>query len=393
MQTKHLARPSGMQPGKAREPFSIRQDHILMVLEVLQRRQPVSRTELAHLTGMSPTSITRIVSELISHNIACETSRDVPTRRGRRAVNLRLNSEGMYSVGIWLDRTIIRLCVINLAQEVLCRCETLINRPCTPEHMAEEAYRLFERAPLNEEQRRRIAAIGVCMPGALNPRTGVVRASGLLSWHDVDIKALFQARFPYPVCIENDVKARLIGEKARMCLDADLDVACLLVSSGIGLAVSSGAFMLRGADNEAGEISHLPSSPAQMKCFCGQSNCLRLHLAETALIQRAHLHDASIHSIEAILWAARQEQNWAIDLINDFLVHLRTMITVIDSMYNPSLIILGGSIFHQLSAKLTELLAGDHIRLGDPHDETCITGAALMAIQHAAIEKIGQSFA
>ena len=84
----------------------IKQFNIQSVLAMLKQYQPVSRTDIARLTGMSPTSITRIITALLNQGIIYETSGEQRSGRGRKATNLRVNADGIYTVGIHLERSV-----------------------------------------------------------------------------------------------------------------------------------------------------------------------------------------------------------------------------------------------------------------------------------------------
>ena len=121
----------------------IKQFNIQSVMATLKQHQPISRTDIARLTGMSPTSITRIVTALLNKELIYETSGEQRSGRGRKATNLRVNEDGLYSIGVYLERSMIRLCVMNFAGETLYRCETLVDGECTPEKMAQESRALY----------------------------------------------------------------------------------------------------------------------------------------------------------------------------------------------------------------------------------------------------------
>ena len=366
----------------------IKQFNIQSVLAMLKQRQPVSRTEIARMTGMSPTSITRIIGALISQELVYETAGEQRPGRGRKATNLAVNSDGLYAIGIHLENSVIRLCVMNFSSEVLYRGETLIDGACVPEQMAQTAKALFDRMPKTVvEDFSKIGAVGVCLSGAVEPGRGTVTQSYQMAWEDVDLQAAFSEAFGMPACIENDAKACLIGEKVRMGIPDSVDTAYLLVDKGIGLACSSGGVLLRGERNEAGEISRIPIGLDEE----GRPESFSDHLNVASLIRRARAYDSGIHSLEGIVWAERQGAEWARALIDDFRKYLEIMIGVIDGVCNPSRIILGGSVCPKLWPEVEKCRSKAQVYLGDRYEESCMTGAALVAIRRAVVEMIGQS--
>ena len=72
--------------------------NLLTVFHLLVDREPVSRAELAKLSGMSPTSITRFVGHMLALGLLRETP-DREKKVGRTATLLRIEESALYSVG------------------------------------------------------------------------------------------------------------------------------------------------------------------------------------------------------------------------------------------------------------------------------------------------------
>jgi len=373
---------------RVRDQSYIKQYNIQTVLAILKRHQPISRTDIARLTGMSPTSITRIVTALLSKGLIYETGGEQRSGRGRKATYLRINDDGLYSIGIHIEKSVIRLCVDNFAGRTLYRGEMLVDGEGTPERIAMEARRLYDRMPRSiVSDPERVGAVGVCLSGAVDPWQGIVTRSGQMGWRQENVGSVFSEVFGRPACVENDVKACLIGEKARMEIPDETDTAYLLVGAGIGTAITSGGAIVRGERNEAGEIAGIPLGRERD----GEVDYLKAHMVESHMVRRAQRSDPSVHSVDAILWAQKNGRAWADEIIRDFRCHLRMTLAMIDCLCNPAKIILGGSVFGKIAPQLENILADEHVCMGGNYEEACLTGAALIAMRSAAVEMIGQS--
>lgn len=366
----------------------IKQFNIQSVLATLRKNQPISRTDIARMTGMSPTSITRIVTALLNQELIDETSGEQRAGRGRKATNLRVNADGLYSLGIHLEPSKIRLCVMNFADETLYRGETLVDGECTPEKMAGEARRLYDRMPDGVVgDRARIGAVGVCLSGTVNRCRGIVNRSMQMHWENLDIRSCFAKEFGRTVCVENDVKACLIGEKVRMGIADEVNTSYILIDRGVGMASTSGGVLIRGVKNEAGEIGMTPIG----RMPDGSADCFSRHLGKTRLIELARAHDPGVHSVDAIRRAAEQGCGWAQEIVEDFRKHLELLVSMADGMYNPARIILGGGVCGELYPDIAGTLQKEYVELGDQYEESCMTGAALIAMRQAVVELIGQT--
>jgi len=368
---------------KVRDQSYIKQYNIQSVMAMLKQYQPISRTEIARLTGMSPTSITRIVTALLNQGLIYESSGEQRSGRGRKATNLMVNADGVYSIGIHLEHSVIRLCVMNLADEVLYCAETLVDGECTPEKMAAEARALFDRMPENAvEDKKRISAVGICLSGRIDTWQGRVMKSSWLNWNNVELDDVFSRAFGMTACVENDVKACLIGEKVRMGIPDETDTVYLLVDKGIGMAATNMGLMVRGASNEAGEIEDIPF---------GKGRTLSDYIRQDRLIARAKAFDCGIGSLDAIIWEQKQGREWADELLGEFREALESTVRMIDCVYNPDKLVIGGTNVHKLYPDIVEKMACESVCLGNNYEESCMTGAGLIAMRKAVVDRIGHT--
>ena len=158
-----------------------------------------------------------------------------------------------------------------------------------PEGVVEVAARLAD--DVLAEASGPVHSIGACMPGLVDPATGLVRHAVNL---DVDRLALgpqLAARLGTAVSVENDVKAaalgawRLrsaVGSEAVRSRAADETMAYLNLGTGLASAAVRGGVVVRGIDGVAGEIGHLPVG-GDAPCTCGQVGCLETVASGSAL--------------------------------------------------------------------------------------------------------------
>lgn len=386
---KKMDRQDGGEPrDRVCDQSYIKQFNIQTVLAMLKRCQPISRTDIARMTGMSPTSITRIVTALLAQDLIYEASGEQRSGRGRKATSLRVNEDGLYSIGVHLEKSVIRLCVMNFADEVLYRGEALVDGECTPERMAMEARALLERMPEDTvADRKRIAGAGICLSGRVDPWRGQVLSSSWMNWEKVELKQIFSETLGMTAFVENDVKACLIGEKVRMNILDECDTVYMLVDQGIGMAATNGGLLVRGVSNEAGEIEDVPFG----RRTGGRQKTLSDYLRQDRLIERAREFDPGIHSLEAIIWAQKQGQSWADALIGEFREYLENTVRMINCICGPQHLVIGGSVLSKLYPDIIEKMGLENLSLGSNYEESCMTGAGLIAMRGAIVERIGQN--
>lgn len=360
-----------------RDQAYIKYRNIQSILGLLIEHEPISRTEIARITEMSPTSITRIVGALLALGLVDEGSSTPGRGRGRKAINLRIRQDGLFTLGISLEPHRVALGLLDFGGNLLYTDERLIpsGQPYTPEAMAATAHALAKEIPGGLlEDWSRLRALGVCVAGTVDCDKGTVIKSDQMHWSGEGIAAVFSAVFGLPAYVENDVKACLTGEKSRQGLPQDEDIAYLLVGTGVGVAVTVNGKLLRGRSNEAGEVDNVPAA---------NGGVLQDHLVESFLLRRARMVEPDVRSMEDIMQAYRQEIDWARMLMGDFKRCLLATLKMIDGMYNPRLIILGGSMAGQIAEITQDALLSEHIRVGEDYSAACITGAAIVAQRQA----------
>ena len=363
---------------KIRNQSYVKHYNIQTVLHVLEDHQPVSRTEMVRLTEMSPTSITRIINALINLGLIYETDSVPKSSRGRKAINLCVKRDGIYTIGIFITYDYIRLCLMDYGNCVLyADVMKLERRFYTAGELAVLCRQMYERVPRYiVSDWKCVCALGVSCAGIVDPEAGVVVKSDQMGWENVDLVSALRDEIGLPVWLENDVKACLTGEKARRGMGDDVDTAYLMLGTGVGVAATVSGRMMRGVDSRAGEIERVPIVPGEP----GETT-LHQHLIEAALIERAAGFDPAIDSVSAIV--SNIDKPWARAILEDFKHYLSFIIQMIDGVCNPHSIILGGTLIPPLAPYIKDALPRGRVIIGEDYEDACVTGAAIVALRGA----------
>ena len=363
---------------KIRNQSYVKHYNIQTVLHVLEDHQPVSRTEMVRLTEMSPTSITRIINALINLGLIYETDSVPKSSRGRKAINLCVKRDGIYTIGIFITYDYIRLCLMDYGNCVLyADVMKLERRFYTAGELAVLCRQMYERVPrYTVSDWKCVCALGVSCAGIVDPEAGVVVKSDQMGWENVDLVSALRDEIGLPVWLENDVKACLTGEKARRGMGDDVDTAYLMLGTGVGVAATVSGRMRRGVDSRAGEIERVPIVPGEP----GETT-LHQHLIEAALIERAARSDPAIDSVSAIV--SNIDKPWARAILEDFKHYLSFIVQMIDGVCNPHSIILGGTLIPPLAPYIKDALPRGRVIIGEDYEDACVTGAAIVALRGA----------
>lgn len=132
-----------------------------------------------------------------------------------------------------------------------------------------------------------IAAIGVGVPGRVDPVAGSVTLAVNLGWHDLPLGPILAALFGVPVGIENDVRAAAAGLHERRVLGDGEDLAYLSIGTGVSAGVVLDGRLHRGSRGMAGEIGHIVIDDQGPACPCGLRGCFEALASGPAVARRA----------------------------------------------------------------------------------------------------------
>ncbi len=143
-------------------------------------------------------------------------------------------------------------------------------------------------------------AIGVGVPGRVDPVAGHVTLAVNLGWTDFDLRGALEIELGLPVVIENDARAAALGLHRRRAasatgpapgsatgLNGGGDLAYLAVGTGIAAGVVLDGRLHRGTRGLAGEIGHAIVDPVGPTCACGQVGCLEAFASGPSIARRA----------------------------------------------------------------------------------------------------------
>ena len=133
----------------------------------------------------------------------------------------------------------------------------------------------------------RVAAIGVGVPGRVDPLSGEVSLAVNLGWHHLPLGDRLEVLLGVPCAVENDVRAAAAGLVERRLLGDVANFVYLSVGTGISAGVVLDGAVHRGTRGLAGEIGHIVVDATGPRCSCGLTGCLETIAAGPAIARAA----------------------------------------------------------------------------------------------------------
>jgi predicted NBD/HSP70 family sugar kinase len=335
-----------VKSARAHDQHDMRLHNRALVWDSIYASRPVSRAQLAKMTSMSPTSITRIVGELAGFGLLVEYP-DTQNGVGRKATLLNINQNALFSFGIDVDVDTVQTCLLDLDNQPRAMRVRAIREKGTAEAVIEAAFESYREilADANIGQDK-VKAVGVSVAGTVDQVHGVVKASPQLHWRDIDLRTPIESRFGLPAVFENDVKAAIYEEYTRHGECRAENIAYLTIGSGIGAALMYGGQILRGGSNAAGEIGHITVQPGGEPCDCGRHGCLYTCLSEAFLLKKIRRLSDPSAGIEDWVDAHREGAAWATGLSSEVAGYIAMALNQVLCSYDPQVVIVGGRLMY-----------------------------------------------
>lgn len=363
-----------------------------LVLRAIYDRAEVSRAELARLTGLTRTSISALVADLIRDGLVEEIGRGKSTG-GKAPIMLRLRPQSRHAIGLDLGSSIFSGALVDLRGGVVRSAQVDLEGRDGAEAV-EVVYGLIDTL-IRRLGKESVLGVGIGAPGLVDSRAGVVRWAVNLDWSDLPLGSMVAERFGLPVVVANDSQAAAVAESTYGPIPWPQNLVVVRVGRGIGAGIILGGQLYQGDGSGAGEIGHTifaPLSAAEEdgRCRCGRMGCLETIASMPAMVAAAHRRDPSIVDdqglIDAFCLGDKQVRKVVIRAAEMLGEGIATMIASLN--VNHVLIIgpathLGPdyleAIRRQAQTSALPLLAKQtHIELGETRGDDVVIGASAM---------------
>ena len=313
-----------------------------ILLNGIKTQGEISRAALAHMTGLSPATVTGITGKLIQEGLVFEKATGDSTG-GRPPIMLALNPRGGFVIGIKLmeghaigaltdlNATILAKDTIALADK---RVETSV------EMLSVLVNRLVHGSGIRKKQ---LLGVGVGLAGVVDFTHGIVRQNPFFGWRNIELGDLLGTRLQVPVFIDNDVNTLTLSERWLNQGQPEDNFILITIGRGIGMGIVINGQVYRGKAGGAGELGHTLVDPNGPLCDCGRRGCLESMVSDRALVaQMSQATGKEITDLDEVIHLAAAEQADA----KSVLAHAGTLLGMqmanLVNLFDPKLIIISG---------------------------------------------------
>lgn len=228
-----------------------------VTLQAIRVGGPITRTDLAEITGLTAPAIANITKRLLNDGLILDAGR-LQGQRGQPAMKLAINPDGCFSIGLNIDRDHITLVVLDLLGKVRARATREVNFALPDAVTAffdTEMAAILDRGDIRAD---RLIGIGVALPDDLARVSLPHQPDDYAAWNNIDIAATFGGKLGLPTFVENDAAAAALGELAFGHGLHHPSFFYILFSRGLGGGLVIDGSYYRGANGRSGEIGFIP---------------------------------------------------------------------------------------------------------------------------------------
>lgn len=316
------------------------------VLDLIWRKGPIARAEIAHQIGLTTGPVTRITQRLLSGGLLAESVRH-SGGRGNPMRPLEIADEGALAFGVNFSHRHLEVGLIDLRGRILGSVRRNFEeaRPAVLTKAAREG--IAELKEAHGVDATRVLGVGFAVPGDFVTTRRFINAHPYFPHlRGVDLVDAFSAVGPYPVYIENDCNAAALGERVHGHGRTFESFISVFVCHGIGGGVILKGELHRGAHGNAGGLHAF--FPVSLPRPSGHD------LFDTLAREGVSVRDFPDFEAPGALdlpgvrpWIARAGKQ------------LRDALTITSRLFDPDAVVIGGRLPPPFLAELAKIIDDD----------------------------------
>ena len=314
----------------------------------------LTSAELSEKMDKSAPLVNKMIQELQEEGYVQETGLGDSTG-GRRPQKYSLKTELLYIVAVAVDQLYTRISIIdigNMHAGLVKKMDLpLVNNPSAHIRLAEIIKDTIAQSGLDK---RKIAGIGIGMPGFVDAKSGINYT--FFTSPEKGVAAYVAEQIDLPVFIDNDSTLIALAEQKFGAAVNAPNAMVINIGWGVGLGLVLKGEMFRGDGGFAGEFSHIPLFNNNKLCSCGKTGCLETETSMLVIVKKAieglnsgrtsvlkNLQmDNPESSCNAIMDAVRVGDQFAVELLSEVGYHIGRGLAILIHLLNPAIIVLSG---------------------------------------------------
>ena len=196
----------------------------------------------------------------------------------------------------------------------------------------------------------RQGSIGFATPGAISPRTGLLKNSNTTVLNGKRLDRDLAERVGREIRIENDANCFALSEAIDGAASGGRVVFGVILGTGVGGGLIVEGRIVRGRNLVAGEWGHNPlpwARPEELPgppCYCGRQGCIETYLSGPGMSRDFRERTGTERPAEAIVAFARKGDPLAAATLDRYVDRLARGLATVINLLDPDAIVLGGGL-------------------------------------------------
>tara|TARA_B100001146_G_scaffold225163_1_gene247101 strand:+ start:6883 stop:7764 length:882 start_codon:yes stop_codon:yes gene_type:complete len=187
--------------------------------------------------------------------------------------------------------------------------------------------------------------IGICTPGALDIKTGILKNSNTVCLIGKPIKEDLESELKCSIAIDNDANCFAMAE-ALLGSGKNYEIVFgVIMGTGVGGGLVLNRKIHHGRLFIAGEWGHQVLYPNGRDCYCNKKGCVETYLSGPSLEKEWEKNSNEFLPLKKIIELYDNRPNdiytkWKNEFLSNFGIALSNVINIID----PDVVVLGGGL-------------------------------------------------
>lgn len=265
----------------------------MALLRLLRIESGLSRADLAERSGLTRSTVSLLIKELIDEGWLVEDSVHATGAPGRRPTPLGLDGRRIVLLGAELGPDAICVVTTSLRGELLETSVAPLRSPQPDAACHQLAEMVTAQSTKVTQAGARLLGIGVGLPGAVDKRSGLLQLAPNIGWRNVAVGPRLGAELDaaglggVPVYFHNEADLAAVGEVEFGTRPVDDPLVYVGCGIGVGAGIILNEALFTGATGSAGEIGHTTLVIDGAPCSCGRLGCAEAYIGLRAIAAAA----------------------------------------------------------------------------------------------------------
>ncbi|HJF20422.1 MAG TPA: ROK family transcriptional regulator [Enterococcus columbae] len=256
-----------------------------LILDLIYSRSPISRIDIAKMTGITPATTSALTNELIKEGLVKEIGEEDSVKAGRKKIFLEVAEKVTFFLGIELSEKYFTFILADNLGNI----QEQDKYSLTIEEIKTCGFDKFKtqfQKLLTKYQNLPLQAVGIAVPGHYNYEKNIVTNNPL--WQTFDLDAIHQL-CSLPIFFANNVECMAIKKRIFDKDKKNDNFVYFHIGRGIKCSYMYENTLFSKHNFLLGELGHIVVDKDGSLCECGKKGCLQTFISENWLIKRAQL--------------------------------------------------------------------------------------------------------